>query len=251
MPLRSVCVTVQNWGWWGGGGIWLTALRGTLIKLSVSGMQQSRVVQCQRSCQFVNARRGKQYHFSLPAATECLYRRGCWEINLDLQLPLHLPLLRVGWFPWEHVPGYRQKNRKGKREMCVCVCLFLFFGLDGEGGDVMALFKTPREVLWAYSNHNKNKLKTKGLVAKVWVVNLQHSWMCDGIYNFRSAGLSSQGEEMRQRVAARACEGGGQGALRCIRAPLGSCIRTYLCWKRLLCARVPNSSCLLVSMRSH
>lgn len=35
-------------------------------------------------------------------------QKGCWEINLDFQLPLHLPLLRVGWFPWEPAPGYRE-----------------------------------------------------------------------------------------------------------------------------------------------
>lgn len=35
-------------------------------------------------------------------------QKGCWEINLDFQLSLHLPLLRVGWFPWEPAPGYRE-----------------------------------------------------------------------------------------------------------------------------------------------
>lgn len=45
-------------------------------------------------------------HFLLPLCV--CSRRGCWEINLDLQLPLHLPLLRVGLFPWEPAPDYHQ-----------------------------------------------------------------------------------------------------------------------------------------------
>lgn len=66
----------------------------------------------------VSARRGNSVpppHFLL--SLRVCSQRGCWEINLDLQLPLHLPLLRVGWFPWERAPGYHQEER----ELCVLV----------------------------------------------------------------------------------------------------------------------------------
>lgn len=76
-----------------------------------------------RACQRTQRQLGSPPHFLL--SLRVCSQRGCWEINLDLQLPLHLPLLRVGRFPWEREPGYHQDERVEKRAPSVCLSLRL------------------------------------------------------------------------------------------------------------------------------
>lgn len=68
--------------------------------------ERGRVSKVMPCCRCKQSQSSFPPHSPLPM---CLCsQKGCWEINLDFQLPLHLPLLRVGWFPWEPAPGYTE-----------------------------------------------------------------------------------------------------------------------------------------------